>query len=81
MNFYGGLVGVFDTMRYKIFTKKRCMLGVWKWVGWLISVPPVVGWDIMGNESEPLHYYQELSNCSYSIKLKYTTSLSTTQVH
>ena len=34
----------------------------------------------MGYESEPLPSYQDLRNCSYSIKLSYTTYLSTPQV-
>ena len=40
-----------------------------------------VGWDIMGYKSEPLPSYYELRKCSYSIKLNYTTSLPTPQVH
>ena len=35
----------------------------------------------MGYESDPLPYHQELRNWSYCIKLSYTTSSSTTQVH
>ena len=35
----------------------------------------------MGYESEPLPSYKKLRNCSYSIKLNCTTSLSTPQVH
>ena len=50
-------------------------------VGWLILLPPGVGWDIMGYESDPLPSYLESSNCSYSVMLNYTDSPSTTQVH
>ena len=39
------------------------------------------GWDIMGYESDILPSYYELRNCSYSIKLNYTSSPSTPQVH
>ena len=38
-------------------------------VGWLISLLPGVGWDIIGYESEPLLSYPELRNCSYSVNL------------
>ena len=38
-------------------------------VGWLILLPTGVGWYIIGYESEPLHSYPELRNCSYSVKL------------
>ena len=38
-------------------------------VGWLVLLPPGVGWDIMGYESDPLPSYPELRNCSYSVKL------------
>ena len=50
-------------------------------IGWLILLPPSVGWDIMGYESEPLPYYLGLSNCFYSIMLNYTESPTTPQVH
>ena len=50
-------------------------------VGWLIILPPGVGWYIMGNESYPLPSYQYLRNWSYYIKLSYTPSLSTLQGH
>ena len=37
-----------------------------------LTIPPlVVGWDIMGYESEPLPSYNKLRNRSYSIKLKF----------
>ena len=38
-------------------------------VGWLILLPPRVGQDIMGYESEPFTSYPELSNFSYSVTL------------
>ena len=38
-------------------------------VGWLILLPPGVGWYIMEYESEPLPSYPELRNCSYYFKL------------
>ena len=42
----------------------------WCWlVGWLILLPPEVGWDIIWYESEPLPSYPDLKNCSYSFKL------------
>ena len=41
-------------------------------VVWLIILPPGVDWDIMGYASDPLPYYHELRNCSYSIKVSYT---------
>ena len=50
-------------------------------VGWLILLPPGVGWDIMGYESEPLPYYPRLRNCSYYIMLNDEESPSTPQVH
>ena len=50
-------------------------------VGWLILSPPVVGWYIMGYESDPLPSYHELMNYSYYIMLNYTESPSTPQVH
>ena len=46
-------------------------------IGYLIILPPCVGWDIVGYESEPLHSYLELRNCSYSIILNYKDSPST----
>ena len=49
-------------------------------VSWLIILPPSVGCDIMGCESDPLPYYTELRNCFYSFTLNYTDSPSTTQV-
>ena len=49
--------------------------------GWLILLPPGIGWDIMGYESEPLPSYISLSNFSYSIMLNYTYYISTPQVH
>ena len=57
------------------------MEGKWIIRGWLILLPPGVGWDITGYESEPLTSYLELINFSYSIMLNYTYSLSTPQVH
>ena len=48
---------------------------------WLILLPPSVGWDIMGYESEPLPSYLDLRNFSYSIMLNYTDSPSTPQVY
>ena len=50
-------------------------------VGWLILLPPGVSWDIMWYESEPLPYYTELRNRSYSFMLNYTDSPSTPKVH
>ena len=50
-------------------------------VDWLIILPPGVGWYIMGYKSEPLPSYHKWSNCSYSIKLSYTTPSSTPKVH
>ena len=38
-------------------------------VGWLIILLPGVGWDIMRHESDPLPFYPDLRNCSYSFKL------------
>ena len=39
-------------------------------ISWLTLLPPVVGWDIMGCESEPLPSYNKLSNCSYTVNFK-----------
>ena len=50
-------------------------------VGWLIILLTGLCWDIIGYESEPLPSHHELRNCSYSIKLNYTTYLSTPPVH
>ena len=38
-------------------------------VGWLILLPPVVGWYTMGCETEPLPSYNDLRKCSYSFTL------------
>ena len=38
-------------------------------VGCLILLPPGLGWDIMGYESEPLPSYTDLRNYSCSVKL------------
>ena len=38
-------------------------------VGWLILLPPGVGYYIMRYESDPLPSYPELRNFSYSVKL------------
>ena len=51
------------------------------WVGWLILLPPIVGWDIVRYKSGTLPSYTELRNCSYSIMLNYTYSPSTPEVH
>ena len=50
-------------------------------VGWLILLPPDVGWDIMGYELEPFLSYLKLRKSSYFITLNYTYYLSTPQVH
>ena len=50
-------------------------------VGWFILLLPGICWDIMGFESEPLPSHHEISNCSYSIKLSYNTSLSIPQIN
>ena len=50
-------------------------------IGWLILLPPSVGWDIMGYESYTLPSYIELSNCSNYNMLNYTDYLSTLQFH
>ena len=50
-------------------------------VGQLMILPPGVGWDIMWYESYPLPSCHKLRDCSYSIKLSYTTTSSTLQVH
>ena len=47
----------------------------------LSLLPLFVGWDIMGHESDPLPYYNELRNRSYSIMLNYIDYLSTHQIH
>ena len=65
-------LGVFQII-FVVFTSNH--------VGWLIILPSVVGWDIMGYESEPLPSHIKLRNCSYSIMLNYTDSLSTPQVN
>ena len=41
----------------------------------------ILGWDIMGYESETLPSYNELRNRFYSIMLNYTDSPSTPQIH
>ena len=38
---------------------------------WEILITPVVGWDIMGYESELLPSYNNLRNCSYYFTLDY----------
>ena len=52
-----------------------------KLVGWLILLPFMVGWYIMGCESDPLPSYHKLSNLSYYIMLSYPKYFSTPQVH
>ena len=47
----------------------------------LTIIPIIVGWDIMGYESEPPPNYNELRNRSYSIMLNYTDYPSTTQIN
>ena len=59
--------------------KRICIRG-WL-VGWLLILPPGVGWGIMGCESDPLPSYIRLRNCSYYIMLNYTDYLYTPQVH
>ena len=39
------------------------------YAGWLILFPPMVGWDSMGYNLEPLPSYPDLRNCCYSVKL------------
>ena len=50
-------------------------------VGWLLILPLIVGWDIMGCEPEPLPHYRNIRNCSYYFTLINTQSPSTTQLH
>ena len=38
-------------------------------VGWLILLPPGIGWDIMWYKSDTLPSYLKLSNCSYYVML------------
>ena len=38
-------------------------------VGWVIILPPGIGWDTMWCESEPFPSYPKLRNCSYSVNL------------
>ena len=54
---------------------------MWLKFGWLIILPPGVGWDVMGYESDPLPSHLGLSSCSYYIMLSYAESTSTPQVH
>ena len=50
-------------------------------VGWLILLPPIVGWDIMGYESDPLPSYLGLSNYSCYITLNFTDPPYNPKVH
>ena len=52
-----------------------------KLVGWVILLPPVVGWDIIGCESVSLPSHKNLRNCSYSFTLIKTKYSSNPQLH
>ena len=47
----------------------------------LTLLPLIIGWDIVGYESDTLPYYNELTNRSYYIMLNYTDYPSTPWVH
>ena len=86
-----GVVGLYTFLCQKLMEKRAPQDGCFKsvlWnlletvlVGWLILLPPGVGWDTMRYESKPFPYYHKLRNCYYYIKLSYTASSSTPRVH
>ena len=75
-------ISPFTTQLSLPYSSTECTTALYlNYASWLILLPPILGWDIMGYESDPLSYYLGLNNCSYYIILNYAEYQTTPPLH